>query len=153
MLRQDVARFYIIALKHGLLSRLVPIAWADEQIARGDIPDIALIDLALTANQPVDQVMDALKPLAGPITPNVVRLAVGLLADRLKRREYTEAEVANLLYRLHREDDCFEAVLGPALSWIDEAFEPDMMGPEEGAAHVRRFLAPFENHEFLHLLA
>jgi hypothetical protein len=144
--RADIAGFYWLALSRGLLSVDSPIAWADAQImAANGPPDTAIMDLSLASRQPVRHVMDALRALGAPPTPQSFRLFAALLYEMVAGGKLSEAHAANELYALHAQHgrDADEA-LGREIACIDEYFEPNSFyGVPDAPAAVRAFLSPY----------
>ena len=139
---QDVAGFFWLALQRRLLPSTAPIPWADAEIEAQSVPDIRVIDLSLSANQPVDKVMDALRPLAPTVSKTAFRMVGALLHALVEAGSITEAQAANHLCGLSRYDGA-AAALGDEVYWIDELFEPWASGPEQTAIRVREYLSRF----------
>jgi hypothetical protein len=146
--REDVAGFYEIALESRLVSIAAVVAWADGEIAAGDVPDEQVIDLALAADKPVDAVISILRRFRrGEYTNGSFKILGSILHQELHAGRRTSAATANLLYSIYsRAPNCVD-VFGNQVRCIDEYFEPWMMAFVEADAEVRAMLVPFAGEE------
>jgi hypothetical protein len=75
------------------------------------------MDLSLRAGQPVDTVLDALRPPANDVSPEAVRMLASLMLQKLDRAALAELEAGRSLYRLCCLDPEIEEVSRPMPNW------------------------------------
>jgi hypothetical protein len=146
--QQEIAGFYRLALEMKLVGAETIIAWADSQILLAEAPDVHVIDLALTAGKPDDQLINALREVEGwPYhSAGSIQLLGALLWRQLNNGQRAALGVSKLIYSLRRLafEDAF-AVFGPSIYCVEDYFEPYMPDYNIGEAVVRRMLMPFAN--------
>lgn len=91
------------------------IAWADAQILREDRPSEALCDVSLARGRHPLDVAGMLRRFPGaPDNPEVARLLLSLMRDRLSREEAWADRVAWMLYQMELAGE----LENPHLRWV-----------------------------------
>jgi hypothetical protein len=95
-----------IALKTGLLDVADAVAWADRQIAAGDVPDVALCDVSMASRKYPQDVVSMLRSLPGLVNHDeAIRATMRISLDRLQSGARNPSDVARALFNLAISDD------------------------------------------------
>lgn len=96
-----------LGLLHGFVQREDVVRWADERIAATDSPPLWLIDLSLSQNRHILDVIALLKPITEGVDAMTTCRTVYALLPNLSGCTFGEASLwAKLVYRITR--DCFK---------------------------------------------
>jgi hypothetical protein len=111
----EQAEFHRICLGMGLLGVDDAVTWADRSLMAMENPPIEIINVALSGDQPVDEVMRLLASVTGPADlEEVAHEVLGLLSKRLIAGEITLESTVDMLWVYHirasvSEDEIDEA--------------------------------------------
>lgn len=96
-----------IGLVIGFLSPKDVTRWADSIIEADDNPDSAIIDISLMGSSDLPAMVSALFDVKGQAdTGRVIRAALGVCTDRIRRGSLTTDEAAAILDRLAPDMSC-----------------------------------------------
>jgi hypothetical protein len=88
-----------LGIRGGWIEPSAAISWADREIAREQDPHPALIDVALAAHQPREELVALLSAMPGQVDPAaVMRRCLGDLLVRLNAEPELGSQVARYLY-------------------------------------------------------
>ena len=114
---------FALALDHGFVRREDVVRWADRRIAETDIPPAWLIDLSLSQDRHLSDLISELSEVGTDVSAEAVLRAVLALVPGVRAMSFDEAEtLAKRLYGIarHRIDDWGSKLLGEADAIDDE---------------------------------
>ena len=98
---KEVAEFFKLSLRLGLLDTFPVVKWADSIIERESKPDIAIIDVSLSGSRGINETITCLGEVKGELRENVpVELLLAFYRKKLHSGQLSTDEVAASLYGL-----------------------------------------------------
>jgi hypothetical protein len=136
-----------IALTTGVVGTDKVILWADQIIEREAKPDVAIIEVALAAARPIDEIARLLEQVPGE-TDRVFALRTVMrdLLGALEADPSSAELVAQKLYRLAATGEWPEQEFGVEAFWLDDTFDLVRTGTyrgkhEDAVKDLRDFLS------------